>query len=43
LATEYLVLKKEGCLINSDLGGFAIDPTTSDCRDFIWNSFLKPR
>lgn len=42
-ATEFPVLQKEGCLINADLGGLAIDPTTSKCRDFIWSQFLKPR
>jgi len=42
-ADEFPVLQKEGCLINPDLGGLAIDPTTSKCRDYIWTNFLKPR
>ena len=42
-ADEFDVLQKEGCLINSDLGGLAIDPTTPKCRDYIWTNFLKPR
>ena len=24
-------------------GGLAIDPTTPKCRNYIWDSFLKPR
>ena len=42
-SNEFGVLQKEGCLINSDLGGLAIDPTTDKCRDYIWTNFLKPR
>ena len=43
LSAEYALLKKSGCLINSDLGGNAIDPTTKACRDLVWTEFLKPR
>ena len=42
-SNEFPVLQKEGCLINSDLGGLAIDPTTPKCRGYIWDNFLKPR
>ena len=42
-SAEYSLLKSKGCLINPDLGGNAIDPTTKACRDLIWNEFLKPR
>jgi alpha-D-xyloside xylohydrolase len=42
-SAEYGVLSKANCLINPDLGGFAIDPTTKACRDLIWTQFLKPR
>jgi alpha-D-xyloside xylohydrolase len=42
-SAEYGVLKAANCLINKDLGGFAIDPTTKACRDLIWTKFLKPR
>jgi len=42
-ANEYSDLKSQGCLINPDLGGLAIDPTTTKCRDYIWTNFLKPR
>jgi len=42
-ALEYDTLKGLGCLINPDLGGLAIDPTTSKCRDFIWENLIKPR
>ena len=42
-SAEYGLLNRSGCLINSDLGGNAIDPTTKACRDLIWEQFLKPR
>jgi len=42
-SNEFGLLQKEGCLINSDLGGLAIDPTTPKCRGYIWDNFLKPR
>jgi len=42
-AAEYTPLKSAGCLINTDLGGLAIDPTKKSCRDMIWNDYLKPR
>jgi len=40
---EFALLLKEGCLINPDLGGLAIDATPSHCRELIWSQFLKPR
>ena len=42
-AKEEAVLDAEGCLINSDLSGRAIDPTPPACRDLIWTKFLRPR
>jgi alpha-D-xyloside xylohydrolase len=42
-ATEYEPLKDAGCLINSDLGGLAIDATLRNCREMIWNNYVKPR
>ena len=42
-SAEYTVLKTAGCLINSDLGGLAIDATIPSCREMIWSKFLKPR
>ncbi|KAL1526761.1 hypothetical protein AB1Y20_015457 [Prymnesium parvum] len=42
-SAEYSRLLREGCLINSDLGGRAIDPTPKACRDLIWDEFLFPR
>ena len=44
-SNEFETLQKEGCLINPDLspGALAVDPTTAKCRDFIWDSFVKPR
>jgi len=42
-SNEYGALKAEGCLINSDLGGLAIDPTTPKCRNYIWDNYVKPR
>ena len=35
-------LQQAGCLINSDLGGRAIDPTPASCRELIWHKYLKP-
>lgn len=40
---EYDVLKQQGCLINSALGGLVWDATIPACRDFVWQNFLKPR
>jgi len=40
---EYAVLDARGCLINSDLGGRAVDATIPECREFIWSTMLKPR
>jgi len=40
---EHDTLDKAGCLINSMLGGFAIDATKKACRELIWSQFLKPR
>eukprot|EP01051_Picozoa_sp_SAG22_P001239 SAG22_NODE_47_length_24699_cov_13.602317_4_plen_319_part_00 len=42
-ANEYGALKAAGCLINSALGGLAIDSTIKACRDKIWTEYLKPR
>ena len=42
-AAEYKPLKAAGCLINSDLGGLAIDSTKASCRNKIWSEYLKPR
>lgn len=42
-SAEYETLNASGCLINSDLGGRAIDTTPKRCRDLIWDKFLKPR
>jgi len=40
---EYAVLDAHGCLINSDLGGRAVDATVPQCRALIWSTMLKPR
>jgi len=40
---EHAVLDARGCLINSDLGGRAVDATIPECREFIWSTMLKPR
>lgn len=42
-AAEESTLDAAGCLINSDLGGRAIDTTPASCRELIWRQFLKPR
>lgn len=42
-SSEYDILNKRGCLINSDLDGLAIDATIPQCRDYIWSNMLKPR
>lgn len=42
-ANEYKPLKAAGCLINTDLGGFAFDSTIEKCRDMVWTQYLKPR
>ena len=42
-SAEYPVLKKAGCLINPDLGGFAFDATIPECRELVWSTMLKPR
>ena len=42
-AAEYTALKSAGCLINSALGGLAIDSTIGACRSKIWSEYLKPR
>lgn len=42
-SAEYPILKAAGCLINSDLDGFAMDATTEACRKLIWERFVKPR
>jgi alpha-D-xyloside xylohydrolase len=39
---NYAPFKAQGCLINADLGGLAIDSTIPSCRDMIWQRFLKP-
>eukprot|EP00930_Biecheleria_cincta_P085070 TRINITY_DN74494_c0_g1_i1.p1 TRINITY_DN74494_c0_g1~~TRINITY_DN74494_c0_g1_i1.p1 ORF type:complete len:695 (-),score=88.54 TRINITY_DN74494_c0_g1_i1:318-2402(-) len=40
---EFSTLKANGCLLNADLGGQAMNPTTASCRQLIWNKFVKPR
>ena len=42
-AAEEGALADAGCLINSDLGGRAVDTTPPACRHLVWKSFLKPR
>ena len=42
-SNEYGPLKAAGCLINSALGGLAIDATIEKCRTMIWSQYLKPR
>ncbi len=42
-AGEYADLDAAGCLINSDLGGRAIDATIAKCRELVWTSYIKPR
>jgi len=42
-AGEEDTLDAAGCLINSDLGGRAIDTTPASCRALIWEKLLKPR
>lgn len=42
-SAEYSTLKSAGCLINSCLGGLALDPTPEACRKLIWQQFVKPR
>lgn len=42
-AQEYKPLKEAGCLINSDLGGLAVDSTIGKCREMIWSQYIKPR
>lgn len=42
-SAEFGILKAAGCLINSDLGGRAIDATPKHCRELMWTQFLKPR
>ena len=41
-SSQYSIFANAGCLINSDLGGSAIDATITSCRDLIWNNYLKP-
>lgn len=41
-SSQYDFLKQAGCLINSDLGGRAIDATLTHCRTTIQEKFLKP-
>jgi len=41
-ASTFNTLNSRGCLINADLGGLAVDATIPDCRQFIWDSYLKP-
>ena len=38
---EYAVLDAKGCLINSDLGGRAVDATIPECRAFIWSTMVS--
>merc|ERR1719272_2277140 len=38
-AAEFKPLQQAGCLINSALGGLAIDATVAKCRDMIWSDF----
>jgi alpha-D-xyloside xylohydrolase len=42
-SAEFAILQQHKCIINPDLGGYALDTTTSICRDLIWSQFLKPR
>ena len=42
-SAEFSLLVEKQCLINPDLGGYAIDATREACRDLIWSEFLKPR
>lgn len=42
-AAEFKPLLAAGCLINSDLGGLAVDSTPEKCRTMIWEEYLKPR
>ena len=41
-SSQYQIFANAGCLINSDLGGYAIDATITSCRDLIWNNYLEP-
>jgi len=41
-SSQHSIFESAGCLINSDLGGYAIDGTITSCRDLIWNNYLKP-
>ena len=40
---EFKTLGDRGCLINADLKGLAFDATQKACRDFVWQTMLKPR
>ena len=40
---NFNLLRQAGCIINADLGGFALDTTVEACRTLIWTKFLKPR
>jgi alpha-D-xyloside xylohydrolase len=42
-SAEFKPLSERGCLINNDLSGFAFDATQEKCRDFVWDTMLKPR
>ena len=42
-SAEFSLLVEKQCVINADLGGYAIDTTREVCRDLIWGKFLKPR
>ena len=42
-STNFELLRNLSCIINPDLGGFAVDTTVAACRELIWSQFLKPR
>jgi alpha-D-xyloside xylohydrolase len=42
-SAEFSLLKSGGCLINTDLGGLAMDATAGSCRKLIWEKIVKPR
>lgn len=42
-SANFALLVQSGCVINADLGGYAVDTTVAGCRDLIWTEFLKPR
>ena len=40
---NFAALVQAGCIINTDLSGYALDTTVRACREMIWTKFLKPR